>query len=120
MLKAGDDLDKHKVMMFGETEDYLPVSNWRATVVRAAGHPRRAALRVNSAYGLRRAVHAGAGLAILADYNVPSDSNLVIIDLPLEAAQFECFFVYPEEMKDTKRVTAFRDFIVNKAREWSF
>ncbi|HEY5363518.1 MAG TPA: LysR family transcriptional regulator [Aestuariivirga sp.] len=118
--KSVDDLDKHKIMIFGETEDFLTDLNWLATVGREMGNPRRAALRVNSAYGLRRAVHAGAGLAILADYNVPSDSNLVIIDLPLEAAQFECYFVYPEEMKDTKRVTAFRDFIVNKAREWSF
>ena len=29
-------------------------------------------------------------------------------------------FVYPEELKDTKRITVFRDFIVAKAKEWSF
>ena len=27
---------------------------------------------------------------------------------------------YPEELKETKRITAFRDFIVSKAKEWSF
>jgi hypothetical protein len=41
-------------------------------------------------------------------------------DLPLEAPQFDTYFVYPEELKETKRVTAFRDFIVSKAKEWSF
>jgi DNA-binding transcriptional LysR family regulator len=46
--------------------------------------------------------------------------NLVLIDLPLEAPQFDTYFVYPEELKETKRVTAFRDFIVGKAKEWSF
>ena len=118
--KSVDDLDKHKILIFGETEGFLTDLNWLATVGRAPDNPRIPALRVNNAYGLRRAVHAGAGIAILQDYIVPSDSNIVQIDLPLEAPQFECYFVYAEELKETKRVTAFRDFIVNKAREWSF
>ena len=120
MPKSVDDLDKHRILIFGETEGFLSDLNWLSTVGREADNPRKPALRVNNAYGLRRAVQAGAGIAILADYNVPPDSNLVQIDLPLEAPQFESFFVYPEELKETKRVTAFRDFIVNAAREWSF
>jgi len=118
--KSVADLDKHKILIFGETEGFLTDLNWLATVGREPDNPRKPALRVNNAYGLRRAVHAGAGLAILQDYIVPSDSKLIQVDLPLEAPEFECYFVYAEEMKDTKRVTAFRDFIVNKAREWSF
>jgi len=118
--KSVEDLDKHRILIFGETEGFLTDLNWLATVGREPDNPRKPALRVNNAYGLRRAVHAGAGLAILQDYIVPSDSNLVQVDLPLQAPRFECYFVYAEEMKDTKRVTAFRDFIVNKAKEWSF
>lgn len=118
--KSVADLDKHKILIFGETEGFLSDLNWLATVGREADNPRIPALRVNNAYGLRRAVQAGAGIAILADYNVPSDSNLVQIDLPLEAPKFETFFVYPEELKETKRITAFRDFIVNEAKSWSF
>ncbi len=118
--KSVDDLDKHKVLVFGETEGYLNNLNWLATVGREEGNPRRSALRVNNAYGLRRAVQAGAGIAALADYIVPSDSNLVQIDLPVEGPQFDTYFVYPEELKETKRITVFRDFIVNAAKEWSF
>ena len=33
---------------------------------------------------------------------------------------FETYFVYPEEMKASKRIDVFRDFMVAKAREWSF
>jgi DNA-binding transcriptional LysR family regulator len=65
-------------------------------------------------------VQAGAGIGSVADYMVAPDMNLVTIDLPLEAPQFDTYFVYPEELKETKRVTAFRDFIVGKAKEWSF
>ncbi len=118
--KSVADLDKHKIVIFGETEGYLTDLNWLQTVGREEGSPRPAAMRVNNAYGLRRAVQAGAGLGSLADYIVAPDSNLIQIDLPLEAPQFDTYFVYPEELKETKRITAFRDFIVGKAKEWSF
>ena len=48
------------------------------------------------------------------------DMNLVQIELDIETPEFDTYFVYPEELKDTKRVTVFRDFLVSKAREWSF
>jgi DNA-binding transcriptional LysR family regulator len=118
--KTIEDLDKHKIVTFGETEGYLTNLNWLETIGRPEGSPRQPALRVNNAYGLRRAVQAGAGIGSLADYIVAIESNLVQIDLPLEAPQFDTYFVYPEELKETKRVTAFRDFIVGKAKEWSF
>jgi DNA-binding transcriptional LysR family regulator len=118
--KSVEDLDKHRIVSFGETEGYLTNLNWLETVGREEATPRKAALRVNNAYGVRRAVQAGAGIGSVADYMVAPDMNLVTIDLPLEAPQFDTYFVYPEELKETKRVTAFRDFIVGKAREWSF
>ncbi len=118
--KSVEDLDKHRIVTFGETEGYLTNLNWLETIGREESSPRKYALRVNNAYGVRRAVQAGAGIGSVADYMVAPDMNLVLIDLPLEAPQFDTYFVYPEELKETKRVTAFRDFIVGKAKEWSF
>lgn len=118
--KSVEDLDQHKIVTFGQAPGYLTTINWLETAGRSEDDPRPVALRVNNAYGLRRAVQAGVGIGSLADYIVPPDSNLVQIDLPLEAPQFDTYFVYPEELKETKRVTAFRDFIVSKAKEWSF
>ena len=118
--KSLDDLDKHRLLIFGQTPTYLTSVNWLQEVGRPEGDPRPVALRINSAYGLRRAVQSGIGIASLADYIVAADGNLVQIDLPVETPAFDTYFVYPEELKDTKRVTVFRDFIVSKAREWSF
>ena len=118
--KSVEDLDKHKILTFGQAPGYLTTINWLETAGRTEDNPRPVALRVNNAYGLRRAVQAGVGIASLADYIVASDSNLVQIDLPIELPAFDSYFVYPEELKETKRVTAFRDFIVSKAKEWSF
>ena len=118
--KSLEDLDKHKILTFGQAPNYLTPVNWLEYVGRPEGEPRPVALRVNNAYGLRRAVQAGMGIASLADYIVPEDSGLVQIDVPVETPEFDTYFVYPEELKDTKRVTVFRDFIVAKAKEWSF
>jgi DNA-binding transcriptional LysR family regulator len=118
--KSLEELDRHKVLIFGTSASYLSNLSVLQTAGRPDGDPRPVALRVNNAYGLRRAVQAGSGIAVLADYLVAPDMNLVQIDLPVETPEFETFFVYPEELKETKRVTAFRDFIVAKAREWSF
>ena len=38
----------------------------------------------------------------------------------LEAPAFDTYFVYPEELKESKRVAVFRDFIVSKAKEWKY
>ena len=118
--KAAEDLDKHKILIFGTSATYLNNLTMLQMAGRAEGDPRPVALRVNSAYGLRRAAQSGAGIAILADYLVAPDMNLVQIDLPIDTPEYDTYFVYPEELKETKRVTAFRDFLVSKAKEWCF
>ena len=118
--KSIEDLDRHRIVTFGQTISYLESLNWLETAGRPADSPRPSVLRVNNAYGLRRAVQAGIGIASVADYLIAPDMGLVQIDLPYETPEWDTYFVYPEELKDTKRVTVFRDFLVSKAREWSF
>ena len=65
-------------------------------------------------------VEAHLGIATLPDYLVERESGLVQVDLPLEAPAFDTYFVYPEELKESKRVAVFRDFIVSKAKEWKY
>jgi DNA-binding transcriptional LysR family regulator len=118
--KTVEDLDKHKIVVFGQAPVWLVTVNWLETAGRAEDNPRPPVLRVNSAYGLRRAVEAGVGIASLPDYIVSRELGLVQIDVQSETPSFDTYFVYPEELKDTKRVVVFRDFIVSKAKEWSF
>jgi DNA-binding transcriptional LysR family regulator len=117
--KSATDLDKHRILVF-QGVSYLTYLSLLLSAGRDEGNSRVPALTVNSAYGLRRAVQAGAGIAILSDYLVAPDMNLVQIELDIQTPEFDTYFVYPEELKETKRVTVFRDFLVSKAREWSF
>lgn len=117
------DLDAHRILIYGGTvPGYLRRINYLATAGRENGAPpRAAALQINNVLGLREAVVRGLGLAVLPDYVAGDDPRLVaVLDTEASLPEFEVFFVYPEEMKASKRIDVFRDFLVAKAKEWSF
>jgi DNA-binding transcriptional LysR family regulator len=116
------DLDGHRILIYGGTvPGYLRRINYLATAGRENGAPRAAALQINNVLGLREAVLRGLGLAVLPDYVAGDDPRLVaVLDHEASLPEFEVFFVYPEEMKASKRIDVFRDFLVAKAKEWSF
>lgn len=116
------DLIKHKVLLYGEPAPaYFREMNWlERQGPDGEPHP-RVALRINSVYGLKQAVQSGEGIAILPDYIIGTSGNL--IRLGIEADDLPCFdtyFVYPEELRTSARINVFRDFLVAKAREWSY
>jgi DNA-binding transcriptional LysR family regulator len=57
---------------------------------------------------------------MLPDYLLGEGSELLAILRDYEVPSFDVFFVYPEEMRDSARVTAFRDFLVANARRWHY
>jgi len=120
MPDSVDDLDNHKLLTYGTAPAYLSNINWLLTIGRPAGKPRNSVLRINNVYGVRRAVEAGLGLASLPDYIVGTNTNLVRIDLTDETPQFDTYLVYPEELRQSKRIAVFRDFVVARSKEWDF
>jgi DNA-binding transcriptional LysR family regulator len=119
--RSAADLDEHRIIIFGENAPaYLKDMNWLATAGRENGHPRRPVLRVNNVVAIRRAVEKGVGIAMLPDYIIPAESELVPVLPEAEVPSFDTYFVYPEELRDSARITAFRDFLVSKARQWSY
>ncbi len=114
------DIDNHRILSFGTAPGYLAEINWLESIGLKDGESRQPILKINNVYGLRRAVEAGLGIAALPDYIVGGDSNLIRINLPGESPEFDTYFVYPEELKQSKRVAVFRDFIVSRAKEWKF
>jgi len=120
--KKLDELDKHRIMTYGGTAPAnLKRLNWLETAGRENGSPRAASLQVNNVLGLLQGVSRGVGIAVLPDYVARDDARLVaVLEAEDNLPTFETYFVYPEEMKASKRVTVFRDFLVAKAREWSF
>jgi DNA-binding transcriptional LysR family regulator len=116
-----DDIDNHRIVVFGENAPtYLKEMNWLCTAGRESGEPRQATLSVNNVVAIRNALENGVGIAMLPDYLVGPDSQLEVVLPDYEVPSFDCFFVYPEELKASVRVTVFRDFLISNARRWNF
>ncbi len=116
-----EDLDSHRIVSFGEpVPSYLGDINFLERLGRPDNSPRRAALRVNAIYGMMQACRAGIGIAMLPEYVTEEEDGLVKVLAEIEMPKYEAFFVYPPALKNSKRVGVFRDFLVAKAREWSF
>jgi DNA-binding transcriptional LysR family regulator len=117
------DLDNHRLIVWGaNVPSPVPEVNWLLHSETGAG-VRRAVLRVNSVQGLMISVETGVGIASLPDYLArdPCESGLLTRILPdVEGPAYDIYFVYPEELRNTKRITTFRDFIVDKVAEWQF
>jgi DNA-binding transcriptional LysR family regulator len=119
--RTTDDIDHHRIVVFGENAPvYLKEMNWLCRAGRAPGNLRTPTLSVNSVVAIRNAVEKGIGLAMLPDYLIGSNSELVTVLPDFEVPSFDVFFVYPEELRDSARVTVFRDFLVANARRWHY
>ena len=82
---------------------------------------RKASLQVNNVFGMLRAAESGLGLASLPDYLGSASDRLQRVMPQLEGPTFTTYFVYPEELKTSKRVSVFRDFLLEKVaqqRHW--
>jgi DNA-binding transcriptional LysR family regulator len=115
------DTGSHRIISFGEpVPSYLGDINYLERLGRADNSPRRAVLKVNAVYGMMQAARAGIGIAMLPDYVAEGSGLERILDGVQMIPSYETYFVYPPALKNSKRVGVFRDFLVDKSREWSF
>ncbi len=110
------DLDDHRLIVYGE--DARPPArnlNWLLSAgLKKSQAARKPALKVNSIYGIFRAVESGLGIAALPDYMHRESENLVEILPELRGPTIDAFFVYPEELRNSKRIIVFRDFLISR------
>lgn len=116
-----DDLDRHRILTYGASNaHYLTNINSLQYSGRVSKTPRPSTLTCNNIPALRRAVEAGAGIAVLPDYLVGPDTSLVRILPQADMPELDCYLVYPEELKNVARIQVFRDFLVTNAQRWDF
>ncbi|MEM7021928.1 MAG: LysR family transcriptional regulator [Pseudomonadota bacterium] len=120
-IETTDDLSKHRLIVYGTeaTPPPVPSLNWvlLAGLDTADREPRRPGLMVNNVYGMLRAAECGLGIASLPDYLGAASRRLTRVLPDLEGPSFDLYFVYPEELRASKRVSVFRDFLLRKMAE---
>ena len=112
-----EDLDDHKIILFGDYRPPVPDIDWLAEAGRRAGQPRRALLEVNSLHAMALAIRSGMGIGVLPDWMTDDLGGLTRLLPDLKAPKVEVYFVYPEELRNSKRVAVFRDFLLARLQE---
>ena len=74
----------------------------------------RSTLTVNNYYGVLQAVLCHLGIGVLPDYLAEDFPNLVRVLPDVESAEVPVFLAYPEELRQSKRVAAFREFVMEE------
>ena len=119
--KTVQELDNHDLIAY-PTDMRAPISNinWLLDAGDPPQGPRNPIMRVNNVYAIFKAVESGLGMAALPDYMVEGSRDIVRVLPELNGPKVETYFVYAEELRHSKRIDAFRDFLVRKVAETAF
>ena len=116
-----EDLVRHRVIVYGEEAPQpLQEVNWLLETPSFRRGEVKPVLRINNIFGILQAVESGLGLATLPDYAVRDTSKVIRILTEEEVPAFDFHFVYPEEMRHSKRIAVFRDFLIRKVGDWRY
>jgi DNA-binding transcriptional LysR family regulator len=115
------DLQDHKLITYGEdTPPPVTEINWLQKAGRAQGIELNPVLTVNNIYGLLLAVENDVGIASLPDYMIAEQPKFIRVLPDVAAPSFDTYLVYPDELRETKKISVFRDFLLAKVAGWSF
>lgn len=116
-----EDLLRHRIVTYGDdSPPPVPEINWVVSHARKAGITLRPRLTVNNIYSLLQAVEHSFGIAALPDYMIVSNPRVVQVLPDVEGPSFDTYFVYPDELRDSKKIAVFRDFLLSKVAAWKF
>ncbi len=111
--KRLEDLDEHRLIAYDETFHHsFSNINWLLGAGLEDGRTRHPVLRVNNIYAMFRAAASGLGIAALPDYMGGLADHLTQILPDLEGPTYAAYFVYPEELRHSKRVAVLRDYLL--------
>ena len=71
-------------------------------------------LNVNNYFGVLQAVRNDLGIGVLPHYVNEEEPTLIRVLPEVESGEVPVFLAYPEELRHSKRVTAFRDFVMDE------
>ena len=117
MPRTPQDLDNHRIIAYGDESSPLQEMSFACRVGRDDAPPRPATLKVNNVFAMLRAVDAGLGIADVPEYMASTMPRLVKV-LPENVGPiFDLYFIYPSDLRRSKRVAAFRDFVTAETEQ---
>ena len=90
------------------------VSAGASLVRELLSHPVRSTFTVNNYFGVLQGVLNHLGIGLLPDYVTEDFTHLVRVLPEVQSHTVPVYLAYPEELRQSKRVAAFRDFVLEE------
>lgn len=117
---APKQLDEHDLIVYrADYRSQIPEVNFALELGQSSPGSRQPALRVNNMYALYSAVRSGLGIASLPAYMV-DDPEVVRVLPDQDGPSLQSYFVYAEELRQSKRIGVFRDFLIKNIAQGGF
>lgn len=107
-----EEMRSHRLICQGPGS--FQVAAGRALVQHLMSFEMPSTLTVNNYFGALQAVLNDLGVGVLPDYLVEDFPDLVRILPEVESTEVPVYLAYPEELRDSKRIAAFRDFVTEE------
>jgi DNA-binding transcriptional LysR family regulator len=114
------DLARHKLLAFetGVGKAPFPEVNWLFDLPKASGL--KPFFKVNSLIAMRSAVKQGMGIAGLPEYLVHRTRRISRVLPEVAGPHTEAWYVYPVELRNSKRIAVFKNYLQQKIAESNF
>ena len=120
-IESADDLLTQRLIVYGEGPlSDIASPNWLLRRSGEAESRHRVVLEANNIYCILRAVESGLGIPALPDYVARERPNIRQILPELQGPSYDAYLVYAEELRHTKRIGVFRDFLLGQVAAWKY
>lgn len=118
--KSLNDLKHHKLLGYDVSvgTQPFPEVNWLQEL--PAAKELTPFFKVNSLLAMRTAVKQGMGIAALPDYLMHRTRHISRVLPEVNGPETQAYYMYPMELKNSKRIAVFRNFITQKIAESNF
>ncbi len=106
------DIAKHRLIC--QSPSSFQVAAGASLVQELLEHDVASLLTVNNYYGVLQAVLNNLGIGVLPDYVTEDFPDIERVLPEIESNEVPVFLAYPEELRNSKRIEAFRDFVMEE------
>jgi DNA-binding transcriptional LysR family regulator len=118
-----EDVCNHTIIVYGETAaPEIRDINWLLELFQKNFRPgcTGSVVRINNITGILQAVEAGLGIGVVPDFVAAEHKELIPVLPEVPAPSFDVHLVYADALRQSKRVAAFRDFLVKGSKDWQY
>ncbi|WP_172295598.1 LysR family transcriptional regulator [Pseudoruegeria sp. HB172150] len=106
------DISKHRLIC--QSPSAFQVAAGASLVQELIANDVRSLLTVNNYFGVLQGVVNNLGIGVLPDYLLDDFPEMVRVLPDVESNEVPVFLAYPEELRNSKRIGAFRDFVTEE------